>query len=466
MVFAQKNTCFTPGVQWNDADGKQINAHGGCIVFYENNYYWFGEDRTGSVSNGVSCYQSSDLYNWKRLGLALKTEGEPKADMNDISHGRLFERPKVVYNAETKKWVMWIHWESGNGYGEARVCVATSDKVEGPYVFYKTFRPNQHDSRDQTLFKDIDGKVYHFSSVDMNTNMNIALLRDDYLEPSPTETKILNGEKCEAPTIFRVGATYFGLFSGCTGWTPNAGRMAYTRNLLGVWKYDGSVNFAIDPDKDITYKSQSAYVFKVEGKENAYIYVGDRWNPQNVGGSHTVWLPVDMRSGYPTVKWYDTWDLSVFDEMYRYKRAKQVISGNTYLLLEKYSNRLVSKPANGFTIADDDTINLNIEFIEAGTSNVYKLKDTKTGKFIDSVFGSLRLNMESNTDSQQWMFEVQEDGYYTIQNKKDLKCFTVSGSGTFNGTNLYLSEKSNKLRQDFAVYFDSKKYDYAVASIF
>ena len=54
--------------------------------------------------------------------------------MNDISHGRLFERPKVIYNPKAKKWVMWTHWESGDGYGAARVCVATSDKIEGPYI--------------------------------------------------------------------------------------------------------------------------------------------------------------------------------------------------------------------------------------------------------------------------------------------------------------------------------------------
>ena len=100
---------------------------------------------------GVSCYQSKDLYNWKRLGLSLKTKGEPKEDMNDISHGRLFERPKVIYNPKAKKWVMWTHWESGDGYGAARVCVATSDKIEGPYILYKTFRPNKNESRDQTL---------------------------------------------------------------------------------------------------------------------------------------------------------------------------------------------------------------------------------------------------------------------------------------------------------------------------
>ena len=70
-AFSQ-NTQISPGVLWNDINGEQINAHGGCVVFENGFYYWFGEDRTGFVSNGVSCYQSKDLYNWKRLGLSLK----------------------------------------------------------------------------------------------------------------------------------------------------------------------------------------------------------------------------------------------------------------------------------------------------------------------------------------------------------------------------------------------------------
>ena len=105
LTFSQ-NTQINPGILWNDIDGEQINAHGGCVVFENGIYYLFGEDRTGFISNGVSCYQSKDLYNWKRLGLSLKTTGEPKDDLNDISHGRLFERPKVIYNPKTKTMVI------------------------------------------------------------------------------------------------------------------------------------------------------------------------------------------------------------------------------------------------------------------------------------------------------------------------------------------------------------------------
>ena len=464
-VFSQ-NTQISPGVLWNDVNGEQINAHGGCVVFNKGTYYWFGEDRTGFVSNGVSCYQSKDLYNWKRLGLSLKTTGEAKEDLNDISHGRLFERPKVIFNPKTNKWVMWSHWESSNSdYSAARVCVATSDKIEGPYTLYKTFRPNKNESRDQTLFVDTDGKAYHFCSTDMNTNTNIALLRDDFLEPTPTEIKILNELKYEAASIFKVGDVYYGLFSGCTGWDPNPGRSAYTYNILGEWTT--GVNFAVDKLKQVTYNSQSNYVFQLPGKDKAFIYMGDRWNRNDPGKSPFVWLPISMRSGYPVVKWYDNWDLSIFNNMYRYKRAESIVSGNTYSLLEKISDRLVSKPTNGFTIADDDDdINLNFEFLKTGTPNVYKLKDIKTGKFLESLFGTLRLNPEKKDDTQCWMFNLQEDGYYQIQNVKDKKYITVSGSNTFNGTNLYLTEYSKKLMQDFAVYFDSSKYKYKEADLF
>ena len=49
---------------------------------------------------------------------------------------------------------------------------------------------------------------------------------------------------------------------------------------------------------------------------------------------------------------------------------------------------------------------------------------------------------------------------------RDKKYVTVSGSNTFAGSNLYLTELSKKLMQDFSVYFDSNKYKYKEADIF
>jgi beta-galactosidase len=57
---------FKPGGQWLDEDGVHIDAHGGNILYVDSlkTFYWYGEHR--GTPQGVSCYSSSDLYNWKK----------------------------------------------------------------------------------------------------------------------------------------------------------------------------------------------------------------------------------------------------------------------------------------------------------------------------------------------------------------------------------------------------------------
>lgn len=462
-----------PGQAWNDTKGQFINAHGSCVIYDKGTYYWFGECRDGFHSQGISCYKSKDLQNWENLGLVLPMQGKAREDMNDISDGRLFERPSVVYNPNTKKWVMWIHWEvNSRDYGKARVAVAQSDKITGPYTFYKVFNPNFHDSRDQSLFTDTDGKAYQFASVDMNTNTNISELRDDYLEPNGKEAQILKGQKCEASAIFKVGKRYFGLFSGCTGWAPNPGRYAYSDSIMGEWTYKGD-NFCIDNQKNTSYDSQSACVFKIDGDDKKCVYVGDRWNSKSPGSSLQVWLPISMRSGFPAVRWYDEWTPDVFDKMYRYKRAAKIETGNEYALLERRSDRLVSKSLNKGMILDEDNDDTNLIFEitkiddEEGTT-LYQFKETKSGKYLNSTFGSLRLNEKGDEEgnSQKWKLVANGDGYYNIVNAKDGKYLSVSGAGTQVGSGIFLSNKSERIPQLFSLYFDSDKHQYEEDNFF
>jgi hypothetical protein len=122
-----------------------INAHGGGMLYQKGTYYWFGEHKiAGGAGNramvGVHCYSSKDLYNWKDEGIALAVSTD---STNDIAKGCILERPKVIYNKKTKKYVMWFHLElKGQGYKAARTGVAIADKVTGPYTFIKSYRPN------------------------------------------------------------------------------------------------------------------------------------------------------------------------------------------------------------------------------------------------------------------------------------------------------------------------------------
>ena len=245
---------FPIGTNWPDTDGTHINCHGGCVVPHNGAFYWFGESRTGGHSDGISVYRSSDLYNWENLGFAATHSGErDDENMQDISEGRLLERPKVIHNARTGKWVMWAHWENGKDYGQARVAILEADDITGPYRFVSTMRPNGHDSRDQTLFLDTDGNAYHFCSTNMNTDINVVRLSDDFLGCSSDEKLIMKGRRLEATTVCKYGDTYFATFSECKGWDPAPGHSATAvGDMLGDWAE--GLNFCVDPDENRSYQ--------------------------------------------------------------------------------------------------------------------------------------------------------------------------------------------------------------------
>ena len=124
---------FRPGEIWPDNNGVHINAHGGGILQQGDTYYWFGEHKTegkaGNVAQvGVHCYSSKDLYNWKDEGIALSVSDD---ESSPIVKGCILERPKVIFNKKTGKYVMWFHLEpKGAGYSGAQSGVAVSDKPD------------------------------------------------------------------------------------------------------------------------------------------------------------------------------------------------------------------------------------------------------------------------------------------------------------------------------------------------
>lgn len=84
----------------------------------------------------------------------------------------MLERPKVVYNAQTKQFVMWAHVDSPN-YAKAAAGVAVSSSPTGPFEYLGSFRPNDAMSRDQTIFVDEDGKAYQFASSEENAKCTL-----------------------------------------------------------------------------------------------------------------------------------------------------------------------------------------------------------------------------------------------------------------------------------------------------
>lgn len=305
----QKNSSFRPGELWYDDKGELINAHGGGLLYTNSKYYWFGEKRGKRASEGVNVYSSKDLYNWKLESLAFA----PAEDtLSEISKGCVMERPKVIYNKRTKKYVMWFHLElRRQGYRAARAAVAVSDKVTGPYTYVRSFRPNDNMSRDMTLFVDDDGAAYQIYASRENYDLRLVKLTEDYLAATNTDSLLFSMHR-EAPAIFKYNKKYYLFTSGCTGWKPNKASLHVAASIMGPWQLTEG-NPLQGPGADTTFGGQSTHVEPVQGKD-AFIFMADRWNPQNLTDSRYLWLPVQFRDGLPTVVWKDEWKLNFFDK--------------------------------------------------------------------------------------------------------------------------------------------------------
>lgn len=459
-VFPASAARINNGVTIRATDGTAVNAHGGGVLYEDGYYYWFGENRKGMASNGVSVYRSADLVTWENLGLALTPSGERKNTLQDVAPGRTIERPKVVYNAATGKYVMWAHWEDGNDYTKARVMVATADRIAGPYTLVRTMRPNGQESRDQTVFLDLDGNAYHFRSSEDNMTLQCSKLSPDFLTPLDDFIRAIPGKQYEAPAIMRINETYIGFFSGCTGWRPNPGHMCMTRNITtDSWNDLG--NPCIDAKAETTYDSQPTFALKIEGYDYAYMYMGDRWNSSNVETSTYVWLPVCLRTGTPFLRWYSSWDTSLFETMDAIRRAARIEDNGSYVLLSRVADRMVSANGNAIcTYEDDDSRNLSFVFEPAGDEAEYRLRNEADGRYLQGAGTVLSLADASDADTQVWRFDRQSDNFYIISNKSTGRVLSVKDGLMSSGAPIELIGSTSASKARFGVYFDKRKHDY------
>ena len=309
---------FTPGEKWADTDGRHINAHGGGIMYHNGTYYWYGEYKGDytyrspgvgwecyrAEAGGVSCYSSKDLYNWKFEGIALSPD--TVNTHSDIHPTMVIERPKVIYNETTGKFVMWMHIDN-HDYGKARAGVAVGDSPTGPFTYIESMRPNGQIARDLTVYKDDDGKAYLIYSSEGNATMQISQLTADYLKTVGTYTRNFADKFREAPAIFKRGGKYYIVSSGCTGWSPNEAEYAVADCITGP--YTAINNPCRGKDADKTFYGQSTFVLPVYGVEDTFIMMFDKWNKVDLIDSRYIWLPIKFEGDELTVPWQDQWKL-------------------------------------------------------------------------------------------------------------------------------------------------------------
>lgn len=281
-----------------DQDGQVIASHGGHILYENGVYYLYGEDRHDGRL--VSCYQGQDLQHWAYASCALSVTS-PYLSIDIRTHKELIhpssgkrvniERPKVLKNPKTGMYVMWMHWENGENYLDARCAIATADQPHGPFTYRGSFNPLGHMSRDCTLFQDDDGTAYFISAARDNADLHIYRLSEDYLSIDEHVKTLFSAQYREAPAVCKRDGIYFLITSYCTGWEPNQGKYAFAESMEGRWS-------PLMPFGDgMTFDTQPAFLFTIAGSQGSTImYVGDRWDPTNYHDSRYIFLPLSFPS--------------------------------------------------------------------------------------------------------------------------------------------------------------------------
>lgn len=318
-ILRESADAFMPGEPWFDSRGERIEAHGGGVLAVGGTYYWYGENKHlgGGNKTGISAYASTDLLHWTSTGIVLPKDSLPVR----FRDAGVAERPKVIYNRATNRYVMWIHLDA-NRYADASAGVAVSASPAGPFRLVRVFRPITYDYgygadstqlherelgntyRDMALFVDDDHRAYVFYASESNKTTYVVRLSDDYTDiarpavEGATWARLFPGERREAAAPFKFGRTYYLITSAQSGWKPNPARYHVADHILGPWRTLD--NPAVGPDSATTFHSQSAFVLPIPAVcARCFVFMGDRWEPSALQNSTYVWLPFEVRETGP-----------------------------------------------------------------------------------------------------------------------------------------------------------------------
>jgi beta-glucanase (GH16 family) len=233
--------------------------------------------------------------------------------------------PHMVYirslRPNAKIWPENLPVNQRSGMADEERLEAWSDtwmkEVKGGLFVRRDFAGGQM-ARDMTLFVDDDGKAYHIHASEENLTLHIAQLSDDYLSFSGRYIRVLPGGHNEAPALFKRKGRYYLLTSGCTGWKPNAARLAAADSIWGPWQSLGNPCVGLNPQNvmgpEKTFGGQSTFALPVYGKQDGFIAMFDMWRPRNAIDGRYLWLPVQFTDEGVRIEWANEWNMSTFED--------------------------------------------------------------------------------------------------------------------------------------------------------
>jgi beta-xylosidase len=300
-----------PGTARVDDQGHAIDAHDGQIQRFGDRYYLYGT-RYGcgfrwndkkSPFCGFVAYSSRDLMHWHAEGALFDATTPYWQQRCDGSTYGCF-RPHVVYNARTRRYVLWINsYDVSVGYHVFTAAAPTGPFVEAqlPKLAINREQPPGLNHGDHDVFVDRDGKAY-LAYTDWRRKGDIVIeeLNEAYLTGTGRYARV-GLKSTEAPAIFRRGDTYYLTFSdpNC-GYCTTGTSYLHATSPLGPWEGkpangEGESQHRGLRISDTSCGGQPAAVATLPGPGGAmFLYQSDRWdngNPSETRATH-YWEPL------------------------------------------------------------------------------------------------------------------------------------------------------------------------------
>jgi hypothetical protein len=332
---------------WKDTSGNPIYSQGGGIFKFNGVYYWYGVKYNGAVTyynsptgknsdssfNAVTCYSSTDLVNWKFENNIL-TSSTPGLEGSGWV-GRL----GVVYNSNTKKYVLISQFSGTNGSGEL---FATCSTPNGNFAYdhIQTSITNvvNNTTGDQTVFTDDDGKSYLIcSNSSGRSHLYVAPISTTDSLSIGAATNVFNSSSGgrEGNCMFKYNGTYYLCSSDLHGWNASHCYVISATNILGPYS---SESVMAGTDADFCHVSQTGFFTTVSGTSGTtVIFCGDRWSDFAGNGlGYNQWCPLTFSGTTPTFKSLSQWNLDAAAGTW------SVGSGNNYALNPSFEADRVS----------------------------------------------------------------------------------------------------------------------------
>jgi len=417
-MAVRAQSVIASGVTWNDTAGSPIEAHGGGLIKVGSTYYWVGEDHsTANSFSGLNCYSSTDLVTWTFVNDVL-----PVQSSGLLTSAAVVQRPKILYNAATSTYVMWMHVDNSS-YSLNYAGVATSPTVCGTYTFVGASQPLGNPSFDMGVFEDTNGTAYLLTT-DNNVGLRIEQMASNYQSVASVAAEL---PSMEAPAMVKIGSTYYIFCSHLSGWAANDNEYATATSTTGPWS--ALQDFA--PSGTDTYTSQTTWIEAIAGTGGTtYMYMGDRWDsadlPTSLADSTYIWLPLTISGDTVTMPWYDRWTLNVptgtwaiTDTSFETGRPVNIVNDATGYCLDVTG----ASSTEGVQL-DAWTCNAgsNQNWTMSAEGNGYYVTSQLDGQVMDdsgqsTTSGGKIIQWDPNGGTnQEWTFTSNGSGFYTIKN--------------------------------------------------